>query len=65
MYNYELGHSTGLSVKRHVKRKAIHVQVNDPKAQVEYTKYFNAVNQNDRDGKESIHTNRYYIHIFC
>ena len=68
MHNSEVGYIDGLSVKRHVKWKKGRVEIDGPKAQSEYVKYFNAVDRNDRDSADystSIRTNRYYLCIMC
>ena len=68
LHNIEVGYSDGLSVKRHVKGKKGRVEIDGPKAQLEYVKYFNAVDRNDRDSADystSIRTNRYYLCIMC
>ena len=64
----EAGFSTGLSVKRHVRGKKDREIIDRPRAQLEYVKYFNAVDRNDRDSADystTIRTIRYYIRIFC
>ena len=56
------------SVKRHVKGQPMRIEIDGPRAQAEYVKFFNAVDRNDRDSADyttSIRTIRYYIRIFC
>ena len=68
MHNSKVDYSDGLPVKRHVKGKKGRVEIDGPKAQAEYVKYFNAADRNDRDSAgylTSIRTNRYYIRIIC
>jgi len=68
LHNYDVGSSVGLAVMRHVKGNKLRVCIGGPRARALYAKYFNAVDQNDRDSADystSIRTNRYYIRIFC
>ena len=58
----------GLEVKRHVKGKKRRETIRAPQVQADYIKYFNDVDQNDRDSADYstlIRTIRYYIRIFC
>ena len=60
--------SNGLSVKRHVRGKRDREIIDGVRAQLEYTKWMNAVDRNDRDSADystSIRSNRYYLRIFC
>ena len=68
LHNCEVGCSTDITVKRHVKGKRQRVEIDNLIAQKRYIKYFNAVDRNDRDSADystSIRTSRYYIRIFC
>jgi hypothetical protein len=64
----EVGFSDGMSVKRHTKKRAQRDTIEAPRAQQDYSRFFNAVDRNDRDSSDystTIRTNRYYLRIFC
>eukprot|EP00956_Cyclotella_meneghiniana_P022924 scaffold43919_cov42-Cyclotella_meneghiniana.AAC.1 len=64
----EIGFSDGMSVKRHTKKRAKRDTIEAPRAQQDYSQFFNAVDRNDRDSSDystTIRTNRYYLRIFC
>ena len=68
LHSHKVGVSPPDTVARHVKGKRSREVFPAPQAQVEYVKYFNAVDKNDRDSADystSIRTNRYYLRIFC
>ena len=55
-------------MKRHVRGKRDREIIDGVQAQVEYSKWYNAVDRNDRDSADystTIRTNRYYLRIFC
>jgi len=63
-----VGFSNGLSVKRHVRGKKDREIISGVRAQQEYSKWYNAVDRNDRDSADystTIRTCRYYIRIMC
>ena len=63
-----VGFSNGLSVRRHVRGKRERKIIDDVRAQIEYAKWYNAVDCNDRDSADystTIRTCRYYIRIMC
>ena len=66
--NNEVGFINGLSVKRHVKGKAMREVIEGPRAQQDYVTFFNAFDRSDRDSADwsnTIRTNRYYIKVLC
>ena len=62
------GVSSGLTVKRHTKKRARRETLAAPRAQRDYVGYFNAVDRNIRDSAADystiIKTFRYYLQIF-
>ncbi len=63
----KVGASYGMTVHRREKGKNTRTEIAAPQAQQDYVKYFNVVDHNDCDIADyttSIHTNRYYLHIF-
>eukprot|EP00956_Cyclotella_meneghiniana_P002128 scaffold2418_cov58-Cyclotella_meneghiniana.AAC.2 len=64
----EVGFSDGMTVKRHTKKRERRDTIDAPRAQQDYSQFFNAVDRNDRDSSDystTIRTNRYYLRIFC
>lgn len=64
----EVGFSDGMTVKRHTKKREKRDTIDAPRAQQDYSQFFNAVDRNDRDSSDystTIRTNRYYLRIFC
>jgi hypothetical protein len=67
LHTSEVGASAGHFVKRRTKGKKGQCIFPAPKAQKEYSKYFNAVDRNDRDNSDystTIRTNRWYLRVF-
>ena len=63
-----VGFNNGLSAKRHDVSKKDREIVDGVRAQLEYVKWYNAVDCNDRDSADyltTICTNHYYIRIMC
>ena len=57
-----------MTVQRHVRGKRTRDTIVAPQAQADYVANYNAVDRNDRDSADyltTIHTNRYYLRIFC
>jgi hypothetical protein len=64
----KVGRSVGYTVSRRVKGKKRPDKIPGPRVQADYIENFNAVDRNDQDSADystTIHTNRYYIRIFC
>jgi hypothetical protein len=60
--------SDGMSVQRHVRGKWTRDTISAPQAQADYISNYNAVDRNDWDNADysmTIHTNQYYLRIFC
>ena len=63
-----VGASSGLTVRRHSKKKRRRETLAAPRAQRDYVNFFSAVDRNDRDSADystTIKTTRYYLRIFC
>ncbi len=63
----QVGFSQGLTVQRHVKEKKCET-IQQPKAHADYVRSMSGIDRNDQDSHDysmSIHTNRWYIQIFC
>ncbi len=67
MSSNKVGASFGSTVHRRERGKNTSTEIEAPRAQQDYVKYFNAVDHNDHDSADyltSIRTNRYYLRIF-
>ena len=63
-----VGASSGLTVRRHSKKKRRRETLAAPRAQRDYVRYFSAVDRNDRDSADystTIKTTRFYLRFFC
>ncbi len=67
VHTNNIGASSNLTVKRHVRGKKQRCTLQAPAAQKDYALHFNAVDRNDRDSSDyttSIRTNRWYLRLF-
>ena len=68
MSTNRVGASSGLTVRRHSKKKRRRETLAAPRAQRDYVNFFSAVDRNDRDSADystTIKTTRYYLRICC
>jgi hypothetical protein len=66
--NSKVGRSNGMTVQRHFRGKCTCDTIADPHAQADYIANYTAIDRNDWDSVDyssTIHTNRYYLKIFC
>jgi hypothetical protein len=63
-----VGRSDNMTVQRRIRGKRTRDTISAPQAQADYVTNYNAVDRNDLDSANNsttIHTNRYYLRIFC